>query len=114
MNDNEYQTKVDADFDMDVWKDEQRSEYRELLLSGRTIYINGFSYSVDDMVPEQYKPSGERTPEGKQFNHCLTMILKGAGDSDKLLKEFLEPQLDKVIEEMIDEKIKLEMNNENN
>ena len=57
------------------------------------------------MIPEQYNRSGERTVEGIEFNHCLAMVLKGAADSDKLLKKFLEPQLEKVIEAMVEAKI---------
>ncbi len=75
------------------------SEYRDLLLGGHTIKINRASYSFADLRPEL------TVAADKKFDHHLIMLLKGAGDADKFLCEFLELELDKLIEEMIDAKI---------
>lgn len=74
-------------------------EYRALILGGHTIKINCASYSFEDLRPAL------SVEADKTLDHHLMMLLKGAGDAGKFLAEFLEVELDKVINEMIDAKI---------
>ncbi len=99
---NRYYAQQDAAQALADYREALIREYRPLILAGHELQINGITYSFEDVRSncDAFQP--------KQFDFHLQMMLKGANDAGKCLTEFLEPQLEKVLEEMADSKLEEE------
>ncbi len=99
---NQHLAQIDAAQDLDDYRESLDKEYRAILLSNLALKINGSHYSFEDMVASR---------SVKEMNQVIgheIMIAKGVCNAEKILREFLEGQLDKYINEMIDAKIEEE------
>lgn len=96
---NQHLAQIDAAQDMDDYRESLDKEFRETLLSNLAIRINGSYYSFENMV------SSRSVKEMNQAIEHERLIAKGVCNAEESMKAFLEVQLDKYLEEMIDAKI---------
>ena len=75
------------------------TEYREKLLCGCGVKVGGWNYTFSEVR------SNCDSLRGEELDQHMMMLVKGVPSAAELFVEFLEAELERVIEEMVDAKI---------